>query len=148
MGFKLPLRPAKGIMVTFESNKLLNTSVVSSKIGLVQNPNLRAGGTVEFVGYDKSIKEETVKFIVEEASKLLPKVKELKIVEKWAGLRPYVDDGLPIIGALPNFSNFLIATGHFKNGFLLSPITGKIISDMIEFGKSIEELSPKRFFKN
>jgi len=146
LGFKLPIRPAKGIMVTFEAGRLLNTSVVGSKIGLVQNPNLRAGGTVEFVGYDKSIKEETVKFILEEASKILPKVKELKIVNKWAGLRPYVDDGLPIIGFLS--SNFLIATGHFKNGFLLSPITGKMVSDMIEFGKTIEELSPKRFFKN
>ncbi len=78
---------------------------------------------------------------------MVPKIKELKMVDKWSGLRPYSEDEKPVLGFAPNYKNFIIATGHFKNGFLLAPITGKLVSELIADGRTslkIDELSPKR----
>ena len=56
--------------------------------------------------------------------------------ESWAGLRPFVSDGLPVIGEFPGYKNAFIATGHFRNGILLSPITGKLLADLVLTGKT------------
>ena len=66
----------------------------------------------------------------------------------WAGLRPGSPDGLPIIGRLPGYENVYVASGHFRNGVLLAPITGTLIAEMLTQGKtslSLEPFSPARF---
>ncbi|HMW34127.1 MAG TPA: FAD-dependent oxidoreductase, partial [bacterium] len=68
-------------------------------------------------------------------------------VERWAGLRPCSADRLPLLGET-RLTNLIVATGHFRNGILLMPITAKLIADMIITGKSspmLAPFSPSRF---
>ena len=62
----------------------------------------------------------------------------------WAGLRPGSPDGLPVIGRLPGWENVYVATGHFRNGILLGPITGKLIAQLITTGRTEVPLAPFR----
>jgi glycine/D-amino acid oxidase-like deaminating enzyme len=61
----------------------------------------------------------------EAALEIAPELGGLEIVEKWAGLRPFAADGLPVIGKLPDAANLFISTAHYRNGILLAPLTAK-----------------------
>lgn len=65
------------------------------------------------------------------AIEIAPKLETLEIVDKWAGLRPYAAGGRPVIGRVPGVNGLFIATGHFRNGILLAPITARLIADAI-----------------
>jgi glycine/D-amino acid oxidase-like deaminating enzyme len=64
------------------------------------------------------------------AANLLPQIGEARILEAWAGLRPGTPDGLPILGAT-EISGYFVATGHFRNGILLSAITARLMTEVI-----------------
>ena len=84
----------------------------------------------------------------EEGTAMIPKLFRLKQEAKTACLRPYTPEGIPILGKSARFSNVLFATGHYKNGFCLAPVTGKIISELIIDGEAkidITPFSPDRF---
>ena len=66
--------------------------------------------------------------------RLVPGLKLARTASAWAGLRPGSPDGLPILGLLPGWANVWVATGHFRNGILLSAITGKLMAASIERG--------------
>jgi glycine/D-amino acid oxidase-like deaminating enzyme len=79
---------------------------------------------------------------------MIPKLLSVKQESKTACLRPYATGGIPILGKSSRFSNVIFATGHYRNGFSLAPVTGKIISELIVDGKSeidITPFSPDRF---
>ncbi|MEK7337920.1 MAG: FAD-dependent oxidoreductase, partial [candidate division NC10 bacterium] len=79
---------------------------------------------------------------------LLPGLAAQPFTRAWAGLRPHCKDGLPLIGPLTDLDGLAIATGHFRNGILLGPLTGRLVSEMI-LGEPpsfpLEAFSPKRF---
>ena len=82
------------------------------------------------------------------AATLVPSLRRREIASEWAGLRPGSPDDLPIMGRLPSRENVYVATGHFRNGILLAPITGKLMSQLILKGKTempLEPFSPARF---
>jgi glycine oxidase len=88
-----------------------------------------------------------MKSILNEATKLAPGLEKARIVDTWAGLRPDSPDHLPIIGPT-DVEGLLIATGHFRSGILLAPITAKLIREwMSEERVSVnwERVSPMRF---
>jgi glycine/D-amino acid oxidase-like deaminating enzyme len=66
------------------------------------------------------------------------------VASAWAGLRPGSPDGLPIIGRLPGWENVYVATGHFRNGILLGPVTGKLIAQLVTEGRTEIPLAPFR----
>jgi glycine oxidase len=105
------------------------------------------GATVEDVGYDKSIDPQVVRQLHEAAAEIVPDLSSAEVVASWAGLRPGSPDDLPILGASESPGIF-IASGHFRNGILLAPITAKIMADLIT-GKAsaldISRFSPTRF---
>jgi glycine/D-amino acid oxidase-like deaminating enzyme len=73
------------------------------------------------------------------------------MVRAWAGLRPASQDGLPILGPLPGYDNAWVAAGHYRNGILLAPITGKLMAEAILSGKAPPQLkpfSPARFSRD
>jgi glycine oxidase len=80
--------------------------------------------------------------IIERAAEILPCFNQLAITETWAGLRPHAPDDLPILGADPNVAGLIYATGHYRNGILLAPITAKVISELIAKGQSSINISP------
>jgi glycine oxidase len=105
------------------------------------------GSTLEDAGFDKRVDAGTVHGLHQAAANLVPKVRETRILEDWAGLRPGTSDDLPILGAT-DIAGYFVATGHYRDGILLSPITAAIMTDVIR-GRSpefdIAAFSPMRF---
>lgn len=99
------------------------------------------GSTVESVGYDKDVTVKGLNKLVRGVMEVNPDMGAFSFRECWAGLRPRSKDNLPILGKTPVEGLFL-AAGHFRNGILLAPITGRLITDLI-LGKQVtHDLSP------
>jgi glycine oxidase len=76
------------------------------------------------------------------ANELVPALTHATQVDAWAAFRPGSVDGLPILGAVPGWDGLWVATGHFRNGILLSPITGRLMARSLLEGREVEALSP------
>jgi glycine oxidase len=145
-----PVRPAKGQMVSLRADHLKIERVLwSEKIYLVPRNDGRilAGATVEYVGFDKHVTAGALHKILSDAIEVVPGLANGQIEETWAGLRPDSPDHLPILGPT-DLEGLLIATGHFRSGILLTPITARLMREWItEQRVSVdwERLSPMRF---
>jgi glycine oxidase len=108
-----------------------------------------AGATVEYVGFDKRVTADGIEKILAGAIELAPGLKDARIEETWAGLRPDSADHLPILGPT-DLDGLVIATGHFRSGILLTPVTARLIREWImeqEISVDWERFSPMRFQK-
>src|SRR6266567_2174439 len=105
------------------------------------------GTTVEEAGFDKQTVPETILKLRHAAVDLVPRLADARILEEWAGLRPGTPDGLPILGATPT-PGYFVATGHFRDGIMLAPVTAEVMTAVIE-GRTPEydltAFSPARF---
>jgi glycine/D-amino acid oxidase-like deaminating enzyme len=113
-----------------------------------QNGTGLIGATVEDVGYDERNTVAGVWDLIEAASNLLPAAWRASFVEARAGLRPDTPDQLPVIGASHRLPGLVYATGHYRNGVLLAPITASLVADLIVDRKAdpmLDPLSPGRF---
>jgi glycine oxidase len=121
----------------------------SDKIYLVPRNDGRilAGATVEHVGFDKRTTAGGIQKILSAAIELVPDLTNARMEETWAGLRPDTPDHLPILGPT-DVDGMLIATGHFRSGILLTPITARLMREWItEQRVSVDwsRFSPLRF---
>lgn len=135
------IRPIRGQIVSFGNGERMLIRVIYSPRGYLvprADGRILAGATVEDVGFDPSTTDEAVSFLSETAVEIVPAIANLKIAENWAGLRPFAPGGLPIIGPLLDAENVLVATGHYRNGILLAPITAAILADRIVNGVESE----------
>jgi glycine oxidase len=145
-----PTRPVRGQMLALHSNEFRLHRVLRSDRGYLvprHDGRIVAGSTLEDVGFDKSLTAGGIRKILEAATELAPKIADAQIVESWAGLRPGTPDDLPIIGPT-DVEGLFIATGHYRNGILLAPVTAKIVRHWIRNGQmpaSTEIFSPLRF---
>lgn len=144
LGGTLPMEPSRGQIVLTESMPPVLRHVIDG-LGVYLVPRsdgkILIGATVEFVGYDKRTTLEGTREMIEAGVGLMPSLAKKSFVQTWAGLRPYAKGG-PYIGELPSFDNVFVAAGHFKNGILLAPITGKLISELITTGNPSMPLTP------
>jgi glycine oxidase len=88
------------------------------------------GATSEEAGFDKQTVPETIQKLRQAALDLVPKLADARFLSAWAGLRPGTPDGLPILGATPT-PGYFIATGHFRDGILLAPVTARMMAQII-----------------
>ncbi len=145
-----PVRPAKGQMIALRADGLKIERVLwSEKIYLVPRNDGRilAGATVEYVGFEKQVTAGGVEKILSAAIELAPGLASARIEETWAGLRPDSPDHLPILGPT-DVDGLLIATGHFRSGVLLTPITARLMREWITVQRvsvDWERFSPMRF---
>ncbi len=145
-----PVRPAKGQMAALRADDLKIDRVLwSEKIYLVPRNDGRilAGATVEHAGFDKRVTAGGIEKILSAAIELAPGLANARIEETWAGLRPDSPDHLPILGPT-DVDGLLMATGHFRSGILLTPITARLIREWItEQRVSVDwdRFSPLRF---
>ena len=145
-----PVRPAKGQMVSLRCDAAKIGRVLwSERIYVVPRNDGRilCGATVEHVGFDKSVTASGVHANLGGAFELAPVLASACIEETWAGLRPDTPDHMPILGPT-ELEGLLIATGHFRSGVLLTPVTAKLIGEFItEKTPSVdwEKFSPMRF---
>lgn len=152
-GFDLPIKvkPIRGQILSFQAAKRFFRHVIYSPRGYVVprlDGRILAGATVEDAGFDKSVTEAGIDFLLENALEIAPSLGNLEITEKWSGLRPLAAGGLPVLGALPEAENLFAATGHYRNGILLAPMTAETLADKLV--KNVESryldiFSPRRF---
>jgi len=148
---KFPVEPVRGQMVCLSAKPQLTRHVIYSPRGYLvprQDGRLIAGSTTERVGYLKMVTAGGVKSILMNASEISPAIERLPLVTSWAGLRPRAPDGLPLLGPCDEIEGLIYATGHYRNGILLAPLTGELIAETVVDGRISGELatfSPNRF---
>ena len=130
-----PIRPVKGQILTLRGaagRPVCERIVVSERIYVVPRADGRLviGATVEELGFDTRVTAGGVHELLREAYRLLPEVAELELFETVAGLRPATPDNLPLIGP-GAIDGLVLATGHFRNGILLAPLTGERIAGQL-----------------
>ncbi|NPV54604.1 MAG: FAD-binding oxidoreductase [Firmicutes bacterium] len=98
--------------------------------------NVLIGSSREFVGFDRRVTYEGLQAIARYACHIVPALREVNIIRAFAGLRPSTPDGLPILGGVDGVSGFVMAAGHEGDGITLSPVTGRLIAELISTGKT------------
>ena len=150
-----PTRPVRGQMVGLRNTGVPICRVLRSERGYIVPRDLStpqrlvAGSTIENVGYQKAVTSGGLEQILGAVNELAPSLAAAEILETWSGLRPGTPDQLPILGPTDR-EGLLIATGHYRNGILLAPITAKLIADWITEGRTLlncEDFSPLRFLR-
>jgi glycine oxidase len=145
-----PTRPVRGQMVALRPRGAVLGRVVRSKSGYLvprKDGRIIAGSTIEEAGSEKRVTPAGMRKILDGAMELVPDLAQAEVLEMWSGLRPGTPDDLPIIGPT-EIDGLLIATGHYRNGILLAPVTARLISDLILRGRTsfdAETFSPLRF---
>lgn len=146
-----PTRPVKGQMLCLASPSrgLLKHVIRSPEVYVIPRSDGRilVGTTVEEAGFDKRTDIATIQRLHRAAVAMVPELRNAKILEDWAGLRPGTPDALPILGATPT-PGYYVATGHFRDGILLAPITAQVMAEVItgtECRHDLKPFSPARF---
>lgn len=149
------MRPKKGQMLSVQTPKnlqsgSLNRVLYGSDIYLVPRRDGRVliGATVEDVGWTPHNTPAGIHTLLAQAMRLYPELQDFPIQECWWGFRPATPDELPILGSSP-VENLTLATGHYRNGILLAPITAMLIADWIGEQKSdplLEHFRYDRFY--
>jgi glycine oxidase len=103
------------------------------------------GATMEERGFDTAVTALAVHELLREAAELLPGLLELELEEAFAGLRPGTPDNAPLIGARPEDPRVLWATGHFRHGVLLAPLTADLVADELVGAPREHGFGPERF---
>ena len=152
----LPTHPVKGQMVCVipapedSGGELLVQHVIRTPdVYIIPRSDRRIllGATVEDAGFDKRTDADTIEKLYRAAAKVVPKIGGMRMHDAWAGLRPASPDNLPILGEtmLPGY---FAATGHYRDGIMLAPITAELMTQTIT-GAAIEfdlqPFSPRRF---
>lgn len=142
-GLSLSMHPVKGECLLVKVEKPIIQTTVFAKNGCYIVPKkgnrLLIGATSTPHTFDKKVTVQGIMSLLERAQQLLPTIRTAEWERAWAGIRPQTGDGLPYIGEHPHYKNMWIATGHYRNGILLSPITGALMADLIE-GKGSGEI--------
>jgi glycine oxidase len=105
------------------------------------------GSTLEDAGFNKQTDVNTIQRLLQAARELIPALANAKIHEDWAGLRPATPDHLPLLGE-SSVPGYFVATGHYRDGILLAPVTALVMTELI-LGKllshNLAPFSPTRF---
>ena len=130
-----PVRPVKGQLLVLRGSpeQMVSTRIVTAeRVYLVPRADGRlvVGATVEERGFDLQVTAGGVHELLREAYRTLPDVAELEVVEMLAGLRPGTPDNAPLIGP-GALDGLVLATGHYRNGILLTPLTAEAVAAML-----------------
>jgi glycine oxidase len=147
-----PVRPIKGQMLALRMDPtapLLQHVVWAPRSYLVprRNGRLIIGATVEERGFDDTLTAGGLLALLEGAWRAVPTIEELPIAETWVGFRPGSRDDAPMLGP-SGIEGLVIATGHHRNGILLTPITVETVSTFVLTGRLpevVHAFTPERF---
>ncbi|MBF0152888.1 MAG: glycine oxidase ThiO [Magnetococcales bacterium] len=138
------VKPMAGQIVQVETRPPLFRHVVYGYKGYIvprADGRILMGSTLEDRGFDKAVTLAGMQRIASMAMEMVPSLGNARILDSWSGLRPATGDGLPLLGVGP-VQGLYYATGHYRNGILLTPITAEVITTLVAGGKPALELSP------
>jgi len=147
----LRIKPVRGQMLCFQPNLQVARHVIYSPRGYLvprRDGRLLAGSTTEHAGFEKQVTAAGVQSILSAALEISPRIAALPLTDSWCGLRPRAADTLPVLGPCAEIAGVYYATGHYRNGILLAPVTGELVAGAIvdkEFPVALEIFSPDRF---
>ncbi|MFF9041327.1 glycine oxidase ThiO [Streptomyces sp. NPDC014892] len=152
-----PVRPVKGQVLRLTVPKpyapflsrTVRAVVRGSQVYLVprENGELVVGATSEEQGWDTTVTAGGVYELLRDAHELVPGITELPLTETRAGLRPASPDNAPLLGP-SGLDGLLLATGHYRNGVLLTPVTGDVMAEVLTTGElpaEARDFTPLRF---
>jgi glycine oxidase len=140
---RFPVKPVKGQMLAVVGGPQIHHVVRSDKVYLVPRSDGRIviGSTLEDTGYDKRVNVDTIENLFRAASELVPVLSTAKQHEAWAGLRPGTSDELPILGETST-PGYFVATGHYRDGILLAPVTAQVMTEVMLGKPALHDLAP------
>jgi glycine oxidase len=145
------IEPVRGQMLCFESSPGLARHVIYSPRGYIVprlDGRLLAGSTMERAGFERVVTVSGLQELTSHALEIAPVVGSLPVIDSWAGLRPRSLDDWPVMGACREVQGLFFATGHYRNGILLAPLTGALLAEQIMTGETssfIDAFGPDRF---
>lgn len=129
-----PVEPIRGQIVLLDTHTPPLTTIVESGQRYIVprgDGRILIGSTMENVGFDKRNTVDGVAGLLDFATRLFPALSSARLERSWAGLRPRAGTGVPLIQQHPEFAQLIIATGHFRNGLQMSPITAKLVAHLL-----------------
>jgi glycine oxidase len=148
---RLPVRPVRGQLLHLECDTpLLSRIVWGARCYLVPigPSSILVGATVEEAGFDERVTAAGVRDLLDAACDLVPRLSQATFAGVRVGLRPATPDELPIVGPSACLPGLVYATGHYRNGILLAPLTARAVADLV-FDRGEEPLlraaAPQRF---
>lgn len=153
IGFSLPVIPVKGECLSIRLSGEAPVKTVFAVDGCYmvpkRNKEVLIGATSLPGSFDTSVTARGILSLLQRASRLLPVLNDGAVERTWAGVRPQAADHLPVMGSHPFIEGLHICTGHYRNGILLSPITGVLIKEYLtgseEARRRLAPFAPSRF---
>lgn len=151
LGISIPVHPIRGQICSFEGGiEEIRHMVFSSQAYWVGKHigRIVCGASEDVAGFDTSVTERGIERLLRASKRWFPILADRHTAHRWAGLRPATADGLPLIGPVLGNASVLMAAGHYRNGVLLSPVTARLIADMLDGcgrGHIGSAFSPDRF---
>lgn len=146
LGLHFGIEPVRGQLVLYDvPAHVFPFPVYTKKDGYItpkRDGTTLAGTTVEEVGFENITTESGRKKIVTHAELLVSDIKNFSVRKMTAGLRPRPAGDLPVIGPTKKYPNLIVAAGHYRNGVLLGPITGKIVAALVQNNIPPVDISP------
>ena len=145
------VKPVKGVNLNVRPAHGSVGRIIHGSWGILVPRNdgsMIVGATVEEVGFDARVTAGDVHSILGVGTALMPSLQDAEINWSIAGLRPGSGDEMPVIGRMPGHGNVVVASGHYRNGILLSLATGEAVADLLDGsdGVSLSDFDPARFF--
>ena len=140
----VPVEPSRGQMLMLQSAyPLLRRILISERAYAVQRQDGRIliGSTIERAGFMKAVTGEGTHAILNGARRISRRIADCAVLGAWAGFRPRTPDDWPLLSATP-IEGLYVATGHFRHGILLAPITAQVMADLVLTGRPRLDLSP------
>jgi glycine oxidase len=143
LGLNAQTIPARGQMIALRGAVHLHHVVHANHCYVVPRNDGRIliGATVEYVGFQKAVTAGGIGALLKAAIAVVPSLAGCEIIETWAGLRPDTADHLPVLGP-SGIERLILATGHFRNGILLAPITAQLLAAYIIDNRAPLALQP------
>ena len=147
---QIPIRPARGQLLSLETRgDFFRHILYTQQAYLVPrlNGELIVGSTVEFAGFEKHVTVGGIEALLASARRLVPTLGSRPILKAWAGFRPWTADELPYLGEVSGSPGLYVASGHYRNGILLAPVTGQLMAELLLEEQSSLPLDPFRLHR-
>jgi glycine oxidase len=144
LGLNVEVIPARGQMIALRGEGLPVTRVIHTTSCYIiprRDGRVLVGATVEYVGYERAVTAAGINSLLTAGIEAVPELRDFELVELWCGFRPDTADHLPILGE-SGIDGLLLATGHFRNGILLAPVTAELIGALVSLGSVSNDLKP------